>query len=132
MSQLAPRQSRFKRLTNKYRLVIMNDHTFEEVVVFKLTRLGVYVVSCFIFVMLIGLTTALISFTPLRYYIPGYGSTTERREITLLKLRTDSLERQVRYRDDYLNNLKKVMSGQPELVLDTAIIAIPEVDQEPD
>ena len=122
-------QSRFKRLTNRYRLVVMNDHSYEEVVTFKITRLGVYIVSCFIFVLLVGLTTALISFTPLKFYIPGYGSQSERRELTRLKMRTDSLERQIRYREAYLDNLQKVLSGQSELLLDTAVISIPDLEQ---
>ena len=54
------KQSRFKRLTNRYRLVIMTDHTYEEVVTFKFTRISVYVVSFFLFVLLVGLTSALI------------------------------------------------------------------------
>ena len=116
-------------MTNRYRLVIMNDHSYEEVVTFKITRLGVYIVSCFIFVLLVGLTTALISFTPLKYYIPGYGSQSERRELTRLKIRTDSLERQIRYREAYLDNLQKVLSGQSELLLDTAVISIPDLEQ---
>lgn len=123
------KQSRFKRLTNRYRLVVMNDHSYEEVVTFKITRLGVYIVSCFIFVLLVGLTTALISFTPLKFYIPGYGSQSERRELTRLKMRTDSLERQIRYREAYLDNLQKVLSGQSELLLDTAVISIPDLEQ---
>ena len=81
MAENEIKQSSFKRLTNKYRLIIMNDHTYEELVTFKLTRLSVYVLSCFIFVLLVGLTTALISFTPLKFYIPGYGSQAERKEI---------------------------------------------------
>lgn len=79
MAEQTTKQSRFKRLTNRYRLVVMNDHTYEEVVTFKLTRLSVYIASCFVFVMLVALTTALISFTPLKYYVPGYGSQSERR-----------------------------------------------------
>lgn len=123
------KQSRFKRLTNRYRLVIMNDHSYEEVVTFKITRLGVYIVSCFIFVLLVGLTTALISFTPLKFYIPGYGSQSERRELTRLKMRTDSLEKQIRYREAYLDNLQKVLSGESERLLDTAAISIPDLEQ---
>ena len=126
------RQSKFKRLTNRYRLVIMNDHTYEEVVTFKLTRLGVYVVSCFLFVMLVGLTTALIAFTPMKYYIPGYGSQSERREFTKLKLRTDSLEKQMHYREAYWNNVRDVLAGKSGVSLDTASIAIPEMEETTD
>ena len=126
------KQSNFKKLTNRYRLVVMNDHTYEEVVTFKLTRLGVYIASCFVFVLLVGLTTALISFTPLKYYIPGYGTQSERRELTRLKLRADSLERQMQYRELYWQNVKDVLSGKAELILDTAVIAIPDLEENPD
>lgn len=123
------KQSRFKRLTNRYRLVVMNDHSYEEVVTFKITRLGVYIAACFVFVVLVGLTTALISFTPLKYYIPGYGSQSERRELTRLKLHTDSLEKQIQYREAYWENVKNVLSGKAELVLDTAVISIPDLEE---
>jgi hypothetical protein len=123
------KQSRFKRLTNRYRLVVMNDHSYEEVVTFKITRLGVYIAACFVFVVLVGLTTALISFTPLKYYVPGYGSQSERRELTRLKLRTDSLEKQIQYREAYWENVKNVLSGKAELVLDTAVISIPDLEE---
>lgn len=129
MSETTTNQSRFKRLTNRYRLVVMNDHTYEEIVTFKLTRLSVYIVSCFVFVLLVGLTTALISFTPLKFYIPGYGSQSERRELTKLKLRTDSLEKQMLYKDAYWENVRNVFSGKAELILDTAVISIPELEE---
>ena len=64
--------STLKRLRNRYRLVVMNDDTYEEVVTFKLSRLSVYIGLCTIFVVLVGLTVALIVFTPLKYYLPGY------------------------------------------------------------
>lgn len=55
-----------KRLRNRYRLVVMNDDTYEEVVTFKLSRTSVYVGFSVIFVLLIGLTTALLVLTPLK------------------------------------------------------------------
>ena len=131
-SEQQVQQSGFKRLTNRYRMVIMNDHTYEEIVTFKLTRLSVYIVSCFVFILLVGLTTALISFTPLKYYIPGYGTQAERRELTRLKSRTDSLERTIRYKEAYWENVKNVLSGKAEMMLDTALITIPNLEQSPE
>lgn len=132
MSESSLKQSRFKRLTNRYRLVIMNDHTYEEVVTFKLTRLAVYIVSCFLFVLLVGLTTALIVFTPLKYYIPGYGNQAERRELTRLKLRADEMEQMMQHREAYWENVRNVLSGKAELILDTAIISLPELEESTD
>ena len=65
--------STLKRLRNRYRLVVMNEDTYEEVVKFKLNRLSVYIALSTLFVLLVGLTVALIVFTPLKYYLPGVG-----------------------------------------------------------
>ena len=63
-----------ENLKNKFRLVIMNDDSYEEVVTFRLSRLSVYIAFSSIFVILVGLTTALIIFTPLKYYIHWSGT----------------------------------------------------------
>ena len=46
-----------RRLRNRYRLVVMNDDTYEEVVTFKLSRLSVYIVLSSIFVILYRLNS---------------------------------------------------------------------------
>ena len=114
-----------KRLRNRYRLVVMNDDTYEEVVTFKLSRLSVYVVLSSIFVILVTLTVALIVFTPLKQYVPGYGSQSARKELQALKYRTDSLEQTMKYKDQYLDNLKKVLSGNISANYDTTLLKVP-------
>lgn len=114
-----------KRLRNRYRLVVMNDDTYEEVVTFKLSRLSVYVMLSSIFVVLVSLTVALIVFTPLKQYLPGYGNQSARKELTLLKYRTDSLEISVRQKDFYMENLKKVLTGNLPTNYDTTLLNVP-------
>jgi hypothetical protein len=82
--------------------------------------------------MLVGLTTALIVFTPMKYYIPGFGSQSDRKQLTKLKIRTDSLEKQMRFREAYWNNVRDVLAGKSGMSLDTAIISIPDLEQSPD
>ncbi len=114
-----------KRLRSHYRLVIMNDDTFEEVVKFRLTRLSAYIVASTVFLLMIGLTVALLVLTPLKYYIPGSaGSSEARRELQTLKMRTDSLEQALKYRDNYFNGLKKAL-GADELNKDTTSLKVP-------
>ena len=117
--------STLKRLRNRYRLVVMNDDTYEEVVTFKLSRFSVYVVLSSIFVLLVGVTVALIVFTPVKYYIPGYGSAKVDREYRQLKYVTDSLEKQVAQQTLYVNSIRKVFAGQEEVKLDTTSIQVP-------
>ena len=121
--------STFKRLQNRYRLVVMNDDTYEEVVTFKLSRLSVYIVLSTIFVLLTGLTVALIVFTPLKLYIPGYGDVNNTRELRELKMRTDSLEQSVRYKDEYLQSLKNVLEGNATVKRDTTTLKIPKPEK---
>lgn len=116
--------STLKRLRNRYRLVVMNDDTYEEVVTFKLSRLSVYIGLCTIFVVLVGLTVALIVFTPLKYYIPGYDDLRVGREYRQLKYKADALEKQVQFQEAYIDNVRKVLKGDAA-ALDTALIQLP-------
>ena len=117
--------STLKRLRNRYRLVIMNDDTYEEVVTFKLSRLSVYILLSTIFVVLTGLTVALIVFTPLKLYIPGYGDINTSKELRELKMRTDSLEQSMLQKDQFMNSVKSVLQGGTTVTLDTTSINVP-------
>jgi hypothetical protein len=121
--------STLKRLQNRYRLVVMNDDTYEEVVTFKLSRLSVYVFLSTVFVLLTGLTVALIVFTPLKLYIPGYGDLNNTTELRELKIRTDSLEQEMRYREQYFQSLKNVLEGSSAVKLDTTVLKIPKTEK---
>ena len=122
--------STLKRLQNRYRLVVMNEDTYEEVVKFRLTRLSVYIVLSSVFVLLTVLTVALIVFTPIKYYLPGvgYGDARQVKEFRQLKLRTDSMENALKYKQQYFDDLKKVLQGQVP-VLDTNKLDLPKTDK---
>ena len=122
--------STLKRLRNHYRLVVMNEDTYEEVVKFKLSRLSVYVALSTLFVVLVGLTIALIVFTPLKYYLPGvgYGNAKQIKEYKMLKIRTDSVEEALRYKQQYFNDLQKVLQGKVPR-LDTNQLKIPKAEK---
>ncbi|WP_370175803.1 M23 family metallopeptidase [Leeuwenhoekiella palythoae] len=105
-----------KRLLHKYRLLILNEDTFEERVSFKLTRLNVFIVVGFSVIILIALTTLLIAYTPLREYIPGYSSVKLKRQATELMFETDSLKRQLDINQQYFASIKKVLTGDVEEV----------------
>ncbi|RYG52749.1 MAG: hypothetical protein EOO01_06050 [Chitinophagaceae bacterium] len=120
--------STLQRLQNRYRLVVMNDDTYEEVVTFKLSRLSVYIALSTIFVLLTGLTVALIVFTPLRLYIPGYGDVNATKELRDLKIKTDSLDQAMKYKDQYLESVRGVLMGGSTLKLDTNALDIPKAE----
>jgi hypothetical protein len=122
MANLKEINAIFNGLRNRYRFVIMNDDTYEEVAAFRLDRLSIYVMMCSVFIVLVSLTVALIVFTPMRYYIPGYGSQTERRQLMAMKQRSDSIERELRYNEKYWNDVKVVLNGSNTDKLDTMLL----------
>lgn len=108
---------RFRRkLLHKYRLVILNEETFEERFSFKLNRLNVFVFSTLFALFLILATTFIIAFTPLREYIPGYSSTTLKKKATRLAYETDSLQKILAVNEQYLASIKKVLTGNVKTV----------------
>ena len=117
--------STLKRLRNRYRLVVMNDDTYEEVVTFKLSRLSVYVMLSTIFVLLVGLTVALIVFTPLKYYIPGFNDMKAGREYREMKYQVDEMDKRMKNLEQYNAGLKKALSDGKTLALDTTLLDVP-------
>ena len=106
-----------KKLLHKYRLVVLNEDTFEERFAVKLTQLNVFFLSSLAAIILVTLTTLLIVFTPLREYIPGYSSTALQKQALELDSKTDSLLKSINMNDAYINSLKSVLRGEVSAVV---------------
>ena len=96
---------------DKYRFSVINDHTLEEVWRIILTRYNAFLLITFIVLFIIWGTSTLITFTNLREFIPGYPDVTMRRNILLSAIRLDSLDRELKLRDKYFDNLNSIISG---------------------
>lgn len=101
-----------RKLLDKYRLVILNEDTFEERISLKLTRLNVFVVISLSAIFLVLATLMIIAFTPLREYIPGYSSTKLKKQATELTFKTDSLQQVMIMNERYYESIKKVLQGE--------------------
>ncbi|QRM88707.1 peptidoglycan DD-metalloendopeptidase family protein [Lacinutrix sp. WUR7] len=127
-----------KKLLHKYRLVILNEDTFEERLSFKLTRLNVFVLLAISTILLITATTFLIAFTPLKEYIPGYSSTALKKKATILNHKTDSLEKVIAVNERYFTSIKKVLHGElssvdfnRDSIIEAAKLDVSEIDLTP-
>ena len=100
-----------KRLVHKYRLLVLNEDTFEERFSFRLNRLNVFVITVFSALGLILGTTLLIALTPLREYIPCYASTKLIKQAANLSELTDSLQQRLAANDTYLQSIREVLTG---------------------
>lgn len=115
MAKNKKQKSKLKeKLTYKYRLVVLNEDSFEERFSFKLNRLNVFVFGGVFTLLLIGLTAFIMAFTPFREYIPGYSSSALKKQASDLVYKVDSLEQQLTVNDIYIENIQKVLTGKIE------------------
>ncbi len=118
MAEKEKRGKKFKKkLLHTYRLVVLNENTFEERFSFKLNRLNVFVFSILTALFLIGVTTLFIAFTPLREYIPGYSSTSLKKQAASLQFAVDSLNQELTVNEQYIASIRKVLSGDVKTVV---------------
>lgn len=103
-----------KTFIEKYRIILLNEDTFEEVFSMRLSLLNVFVFLTSLSLLLIFLTSILIAFTPLREYIPGYASTNLRSKTIYLTTKADSLEKVITYNSAYIKSLQQVLNGDLE------------------
>ncbi|MDA9550441.1 M23 family metallopeptidase, partial [Flavobacteriaceae bacterium] len=104
------------KLLTKYRLVLLNDSTYEEKTSFKISRLNVFSALFALMFIVVLITSAILFFTPIREYIPGYSSISLQKQANLLSYKTDSLRQIVFLNDQYINSLKKVLTGDLETI----------------
>lgn len=98
-------------LKNKFRFVILNDETFEEKFSLTLTRSNVWIFFSTIAIIFIIITSLVIVYTPLKYFIPGFGDYNYRGEIVELKYETDSIQKALAGRQVWLQSVSNVLSG---------------------
>lgn len=99
------------RLRHRYRLVVMNDDTFEEKLSLRLTPLGLFILLGSVTIVMTMFVTSTIAFTPLREYIPGYSDAGVRRNLVRLTFKSDSLEKSLIEQNAFMANISNVLRG---------------------
>ena len=100
-----------QKLLNKYRLVVLNEETYEEQLYFRLTRLNVMIISILLISIFVTGTVFLIASTPLKEFMPGYSSTAMRAQGAESAIKLDSLSRAYDQSIRYLNSIQQVLVG---------------------
>ena len=99
-------------LKDHYRLIIYNDSSIQTVWSIKLTPIKVLTIGSLGAILLILFTTIIIAYTPLRENIPGYPSAKVRQQIIYNYMLVDSLENEIRNRDNYFEKIKTLFAGE--------------------
>jgi len=102
----------FKRFKYKYRLSIYRDETYEELINIKLTKINVLVLVSSFMIIFTAIVASLIIYTPVREFIPGYPDAKTVLLANKNKILLDSLEEEIRKRDLYFDNIKRIIRGE--------------------
>lgn len=99
----------------KYKLTIVNENTLEEVVGLHVSKLNGLSVLLVVFTVLFAIAALIVSFTPLRNYLPGYMNSEVRKQIVDNALLADSLSRLLECQNLYVMNLQDIIRGEVRL-----------------
>jgi len=108
-----------KKLKDKYRLVIINDNTFDERFSAYLTPLNVIAGVALVFSLIALIVIGFLAFTPLREYIPGYSDTQTKLNALNASIKADSLEEAQKIYKQYFSNLGNILNGEMESSADS-------------
>jgi len=100
------------KLKHKYRLTISNDDSFKEVMSFRLSQLNLFTILGVMFLLTTLLSFMLLIYTPLSRFLPTVTDTDTQRQIINTAMQIDTLEFQIRIRDQYIYNLRNIIEGK--------------------
>ena len=101
-----------QNLLNRYRMVVINETTFEEKFFIRISQFNIIVlVLLFVTLTAIG-SFFLVAFTPLKEFIPGYTSLTIRKEGIRNSFLLDSLTLEFEKQDRFISSIKSALTGE--------------------
>ena len=111
------------RRPSKFRLALIDDRTHEHIFSLHFSRTTFFVALVSILVVFTTAIWALIAFTPVRTFIPGYPDAHSKRAAIQNAIRIDSLESVIYRWELYAENLRRVVEGEEPLKIDSLINA---------
>ena len=113
-AELSKWQQFRENLKKSYRLVVMNNESFEEVGSYQLSLLNLYAAICAILVAVVLMVTLLIVFTPIKRLIPGYGDAGAYSEVLEINRSMDEIEAQFTSNETYINSKRRRLTDNVE------------------
>jgi hypothetical protein len=100
-----------KRMRFKYRVSIVNENTLSQAWSARLSRMSVFLFLFAFAIVTFVILTALILFTPVRYYLPGFSDSVDRSDVLRVSAKVDSLVNQLEMQAAYFEVVKGAISG---------------------
>lgn len=102
----------WKDIKFKYKLTILNENTLEEVVGLHVSKLNGISVLLSALTVLFLIAALIITFTPLRNYLPGYMNSEIRAQVVDNALKADSLQQLLERQNLYITNIRDILKGE--------------------
>ena len=115
---------------SKFRFALIDDQTHKHLFVIRFTRLSLTVTIFSGLILLCALIFSIIAFTPVKTFIPGYPDAHSKRAAIQNAIKVDSLENEIFRWEMYSENLRRVLSGEEAINLDSLVTSIRNKSQE--
>lgn len=100
------------KLRNKYRLVLINDSSFGEVLSIRLTPMNVLMLFSSAFILFTIIMFFLISYTPVRQLLPGYGRMSDNNAWMEMNQKVEDLGRELSDKQIKIDALNAILNEQ--------------------
>ena len=111
MSNTSKRLVKKRKPQQKYKVIVSDEETFEEIISLKTNNFQLFLFAFLYTVLVIIFSTAIIFFTQVREYVPGYPSTDLLVSAAKITIKADSLERELALNDQFFSAIESVLRG---------------------
>ena len=105
------------KLKYKFRLIVMNDSTLEERLSIRFSTLEMFSLFSFGGFLLFVFFLLLVGYTPMNQFVPGKASGRLHKELIVIMLKTDSLEKKLLENELYLKNITAIVNGEDPIAI---------------
>ena len=111
MRNTSKRPVKKKKSQQKYKVIVSNEETFEEIISLKTNNFQLFLLAFLYTILVIILSTTIIFFTQVREYVPGYPSTDLLVSAAKITVKADSLEKEIALNDQFFSAIESVLRG---------------------
>ena len=104
-------------LTNKYLLIIRNEENFAEKTTFRFNYARLFLLGSLLGLALLALAIWFVTVLLDQWLDPRHVQMVANRQVLELSMQIDSLEREVNHKDIYIENIRRILSG--DIITDT-------------
>ena len=116
--------------TSKFRFALIDDNSHKHIFVIRFTKFSFAITIFSILTLLCAIIFSIVAFTPVKTFIPGYPDAHSKRAAIQNAIKVDSLENEIFRWEMYSENLRRVLSGEPIVNLDSVAVSIRKQSQE--